>query len=82
MWQAEVLYRQGWWVKRFEDEDSARAFINERIKADKKSTNPVKKDHRGRHRVVLANMMGVYDTMPPARAPEHSFDDEENGWKP
>lgn len=81
MWQAEVLYRQGWWVKRFADEDSARAFINERIKADKKSTNPVKKDHRGRHRVGLI-LMDTEPTLHDPIPPEHSFDDEENGWKP
>lgn len=80
MWQAEVLQRQGSWVSRHEDEDEARKWIRDRIKADRKSVNPVKKNERGRH--IVALILLDEEPLPPARPPEHSFDDEKNGWKP
>lgn len=80
MWQAEVLQRQGSWVTRHEDEDEARKWINDRIKADKKSVNPVRKE-KGRHVVNLILIHDEDERHIPI-PPEHSFDDEENGWKP
>lgn len=40
MWQAEILFRQGSWCRRFDDEDDARTWIQARNKAEKKTVNP------------------------------------------
>jgi hypothetical protein len=41
MYQAEVKYRQGWWVTQHDDEDAASEWINGRIRADMNAVNPV-----------------------------------------
>lgn len=40
VWQAEVKFRQGSHVRRFDNEDNARKWIRGRIKESKKTVNP------------------------------------------
>lgn len=72
MWQAEVLQRQGSWVRRFTDSTTATDWIESRIQADRDSVNPVKDSaiHNLDRREVL---------LPPS-PPPLPFD--EGGWNP
>jgi hypothetical protein len=71
-WQAETLQRQGWWVQRFDNENDARAWIRGKLKAHKKSTNPVTK-------VRLLYLDDGSIPIGPPVAPEKSFDES---WAP